>query len=472
MHRSLISLFCISSCAWFWNPCRSWCPDTKRTVSHRGTVSKQLCSRSGSEWSLLRVGSHCFHSTTGENDCGVVWNGTSLDILVFLSEPREFVEYPTSATQFVLPVAMMRNRKSAKSSGRRGVSPCNIKDILAMEPFVTEANRQPSKRRKRKSSQSNNAAGNVKVEPGSKKNRSPGPQSFNPMPGVSTSVPGCMVDTLRLSPRCVNGISGQRKCFRVALSIVTDLDEEAKPGSFVSCNWAQTSFSLSLTLSHNGDMDGTIGVREEVNTHKKAQNTLVCRMWWWWGSRPWWEESSETRTSGSSRVSRINSSSQTAARATTRRRERVRAGRAVGAQAAEAPQVDPGQPAPTRPTTSPSRPTSSAIPPDSGVLIKNRPDLLKNQKQNNLHGRVSFLCEHCQFLLLSLELWDYCGVLATVIYWHGCRTSTKPVNSKDKWEQKFDLCAFCGTLNWCKQLQCSCVHHPRKKVVVENGHLV
>ena len=61
----------------------------------------------------------------------------------------------------------------------------NVKDILAMEPFVTEANRQPSKRRKRKSSQSNNAGGNVKVEPGSKKNRSPGPQSFNPMPGVS-----------------------------------------------------------------------------------------------------------------------------------------------------------------------------------------------------------------------------------------------------------------------------------------------
>ena len=59
------------------------------------------------------------------------------------------------------------------------------KDILAMEQFVTEANRQPSKRRKRKSSQSNNAGGNVKVEPGSKKNRSPGPQSFNPMPGVS-----------------------------------------------------------------------------------------------------------------------------------------------------------------------------------------------------------------------------------------------------------------------------------------------
>ena len=59
-----------------------------------------------------------------------------------------------------------------------------FKDILAMEPFVTEANRQPSKRRKRKSSQSNNAGGNVKVEPGSKKNRSPGPQSFNPMPGV------------------------------------------------------------------------------------------------------------------------------------------------------------------------------------------------------------------------------------------------------------------------------------------------
>ena len=82
------------------------------------------------------------------------------------------------------------------------------KDILAMEQFVTEANRQPSKRRKRKSSQSNNAGGNVKVEPGSKKNRSPGPQSFNPMPGVSyfiTASKGCgkgnVFSRVRLSTR-------------------------------------------------------------------------------------------------------------------------------------------------------------------------------------------------------------------------------------------------------------------------------
>ena len=50
-----------------------------------------------------------------------------------------------------------------------------------------ESNRQPSKRRKRKSSASTNAVNNAGRDQGpGKKNRSPGPQGFNPVPGVST----------------------------------------------------------------------------------------------------------------------------------------------------------------------------------------------------------------------------------------------------------------------------------------------
>ena len=52
-----------------------------------------------------------------------------------------------------------------------------------------ETNRQPNKRRKRKGSASNNTSVNNMsgsgATPGGKQKRSPGPQAFNPVPGVS-----------------------------------------------------------------------------------------------------------------------------------------------------------------------------------------------------------------------------------------------------------------------------------------------
>lgn len=56
-------------------------------------------------------------------------------------------------------------------------------------PLLSEANRQPSKRRKRKSSAGNSAnnANSKDTSSGGRQKRSPGPQAFNPVPGVGVN---------------------------------------------------------------------------------------------------------------------------------------------------------------------------------------------------------------------------------------------------------------------------------------------
>lgn len=65
-HRILIS-----SCAWSWSPCRSWCPDTRPTVCLRATASKLRCSRSGSVWWLRLVS--LVHTTAKRGHHRTVW---------------------------------------------------------------------------------------------------------------------------------------------------------------------------------------------------------------------------------------------------------------------------------------------------------------------------------------------------------------------------------------------------------------
>lgn len=45
----------VSSYAWSWNRCKSWCRGTRRTRCHRGTAWRRPCSRNGRGWLPRRV---------------------------------------------------------------------------------------------------------------------------------------------------------------------------------------------------------------------------------------------------------------------------------------------------------------------------------------------------------------------------------------------------------------------------------
>lgn len=53
--HSLRLCLCSVSCVLSWSPCRSWCPDTRRTVWVPEIVWRRVSSRSGRGWSHLPV---------------------------------------------------------------------------------------------------------------------------------------------------------------------------------------------------------------------------------------------------------------------------------------------------------------------------------------------------------------------------------------------------------------------------------
>ena len=108
----------VSSYAWSWNRCKSWCRGTRRTRCHRGTAWRRPCSRNGRGWLPRRVrevdeqllymrSTSQWSQTVDQSTAGFVFR--SLDDLEYSSStccrvhgPR-FQSVSTTRTTFISP---------------------------------------------------------------------------------------------------------------------------------------------------------------------------------------------------------------------------------------------------------------------------------------------------------------------------------------------------------------------------------